>query len=131
MAAIATVALGTEIREQILKTAKPIFSTAGKLAEDFVKKVDTVIRDTLGHSHHTYAANVCGVDLVLDELATDIWGHRIRLTVLWSPEDKMNDKFYEGSGNSAAKARAQAMGCLQVLAKYYYGATEKKEEKKA
>ena len=113
-------AIGSEIRQAVLKNVKPVFNSIGKLAEEILTKIPKMITDKLKHHHHVYVKEYSGVDIIIDELATDTIGHRLRLTVLWSPEDKMNDKTFESSGRSAEKARDDVLKCIEALAKYYY-----------
>ncbi len=114
------VAIGKEIRTEILKSIKPIFNSLGKLAVGVITKVPNLIMDKLNKSHHVCVKEYSGVDIIIDEVATDVIGHRLRLTVLWSPEDKMTDKTFESSGLSAKQARNDGLSCIQALAKYYY-----------
>ncbi len=114
------VAIGKEMRTEVLKTAKPIFDSLGKLTVAVITAIPNMIKDKLGHSHYLNVIEYSGVDIVIDEIATDLLARRIRLTVLWSPEDKMTNKTFESKGYSASSARNSCLSCIEALAKYYY-----------
>lgn len=118
--AVASSVVTDEVRAQFLKHITPVFNAYGKLAADCATKIPELIIDALAHHHHCYVKEFSGVDIIIDELATDTFGHNITLTVLWSPEDKMNGKSYSNSGPNAAKARDASLSCIAALAKYYY-----------
>lgn len=110
------------LREEFKKDVPVIYDKAGKIIIGVVEKIQKFIDDTLGHSHHVHPKNFYGKDILIDEIATDSIGHRIKLTVLWAPPpgEAMKDMSFENSGKNATTARKASMACIDAMAKYYY-----------
>lgn len=108
------------LRQEVLKVVTPVFDSAGKLLVNIAKKIEMIITDALNHHHHVCPKTFFGVDIVIDEIATDVCAYCIKLTVLWSPNNKMNDIEFENSGKNTQAARDGAMKCIETVAKYHY-----------
>ncbi len=98
------------------KIAKPLFNAAGRLVDKSIKALD----DGIDHHPHDGAKTIYGIDLIMEELALDVIGHHLKLTILWSPDDKLNGKFFVNSGKHAKSARDKVIRCFEVLVKNTY-----------
>ncbi len=96
--------------------AKPVYDAAGR----FVGGTIRALENKIGHQNEDGAKTICGIDFVIRELALDAIAHRLRLTVLWSPNDRMNGISFENNGKSAQDARNKILNCFKVVVKNYY-----------
>jgi hypothetical protein len=120
MAGIKAVGLAV-LQEEFRKVLVPVFDFAGHLVVDTAKKVDAFFRDIVGHHHHIHPVHVRDTDLIIDELSSNV-GLRmgVKLTVVFSPEDKLNGVSYENVAIKASKARDQDLECIALRVKYAY-----------
>lgn len=108
--------IGSEIREALKETVIS-FDESGKLSEDTVTSIPTKIKDRAGKEHSISVYRFGDIDAVVDEMAT---GASIRSTVLYSPNDKMNDQSFEGAASTIKQSRLVGFQCIETLACHYY-----------
>jgi hypothetical protein len=80
------------------------------------------LKDWLTHHSGDYAKTLAGIEVTVREQATNWNAHKIRITITWSPEDKV-------TGQSAEKhtwhARSSRENCFkeleQIVSKAYGG----------
>lgn len=124
---MAAISLTDLAKAEALKAAKPIFDELGHLALDCIKKIEGVFDDIFAHHHHFHPHRVYDkdksryIDLVVDEYAIDTFGNHLVITVLFSPDGKLDDVKHENSGPDGKAARHAIYGCLAVRVAYAYG----------
>ncbi len=80
----------------------------------------TVIKNWLAHHPEDHPTTLAGVELVIREQATNWNAHKIKLTIIWSPENKLDGHSAEKHTWSASNSRTQCENELSqlVLATY-------------
>lgn len=113
--------LGLQIATEVQKSVvRPAFDAMGRITQAYIETITTLVIDLIEHHPRTYAKRFENIDLIINELATRVNGHSIRLTVIFDPEDKMVGRTFESAGNSAAAARNNCESCIVALVKHYY-----------
>lgn len=76
------------------------------------------MRDWLGHHPGDYPKTFGNVEVIIREQATNWNAHKIKLTILWSPENKANGFSAEKHTWHASSSRNE---CLKELEKKVHG----------
>ncbi len=70
------------------------------------------ISDWLGHHPGDRVRTLAGIDVIVREQALNWNAHKLRLTIIWSPEGRVNDGFAE---KHTWHARSSRKECLREL----------------
>jgi hypothetical protein len=70
------------------------------------------LRDSITHHPGEYTKTLAGIDVVIKEQATNWNAHKIKLTIIWSPENKANGISAEKHTWHASSSRKH---CLKAL----------------
>lgn len=114
--------IASQAQEQILKTTQVAFDSAGKIIGKFIEVGTELVIESMNHHARTYAKQYAGTELIVNEIATSVNGHTIRLTVVLSPEDKINGQTFESAGKTSAGARSSCESCIGAVVRWNYKA---------
>lgn len=112
--------IGNQGRAQLAKTANVAFDAVGRVTQQFIEQAAKIAIDATEHHARNYVKQFAGIDLIINEIATSVDGRTIRLTVVLSPDDKINDKTFESRGSTSADARSKCEGCITTVVKWNY-----------
>ncbi|KPK33672.1 MAG: hypothetical protein AMS24_00385 [Chlamydiae bacterium SM23_39] len=82
--------------------------------------ITSSVKDWLGHHPHDNVVKVQGIDLLIREVALDTFGHNIQLTVVGSPQQKLNGFVTSNTGSSSKKARGKCIKAIEYMVKQTY-----------